>query len=445
MPAQTTPIVSRVCDDGTLIEALYDVHKSSTSLAICTPDGRVSIAPDFALPNGECLVAYSAANNLLSTGCVLLPSAVGDFEDKGDLVRDIQAFLHRHVDLSPVFKEISAHYVLLSWVHDAFNELGYLRFRGDYGTGKTRALLAVGSLCYKPFFASGASTVSPIFHVLDAIGGTLVLDEADLRFSDATADLTKILNNGTVKGLPVLRTMSNRHRELNPHAFRVFGPKLIGMRESFADKALESRFLTEETGVRPLRSDIPIHLPESLSVEATALRNRLLAWRFYARHRVGPDPARLVPGLEPRRNQTALALLSLVDDEVVRQRIATALVGEEARVLNERASSFEATMLRVLLHAFERAPKAPVSVSDATRLFNEAQDPDEPPRSCKWVGSVLRTKLRLRTERVRGVYVIPRSERRMVETLAVRYGIVQPNAVADQAAPGFARAARAYA
>ena len=65
-------------------------------------------------------------------------------------------------------------------------------FRGDYGTGKTRALLAIGSLCYKPFFASGASTVSPIFHVLDAFGGTLVLDEADLRFSDATADLTKI-------------------------------------------------------------------------------------------------------------------------------------------------------------------------------------------------------------------------------------------------------------
>ena len=29
-----------------------------------------------------------------------------------------------------------------------------------------------------------ASTVSPIFHILDAFGGTLVLDEADFRFSD---------------------------------------------------------------------------------------------------------------------------------------------------------------------------------------------------------------------------------------------------------------------
>lgn len=54
---------------------------------------------------------------------------------------------------------IAAHYVLLTWVYDAFSDLAYLRFRGDFGTGKTRALLTIGSLCYKPFFASGASTV----------------------------------------------------------------------------------------------------------------------------------------------------------------------------------------------------------------------------------------------------------------------------------------------
>ena len=59
----------------------------------------------------------------------------------------------------------AAHYVLLSWVYDVFNELPYLRFRGDFGTGKTRALIALGSICYKPFFASGSlrrSSTRPI-------------------------------------------------------------------------------------------------------------------------------------------------------------------------------------------------------------------------------------------------------------------------------------------
>ena len=88
---------------------------------------------------------------------MLLPSAVGECQQKAVLLEEVRSFIHRYVDLSPGFEEIAAHYVLLTWVYDAFNELGYLRFRGDYGTGKTRALIAVGSVCYKPFFASGAS------------------------------------------------------------------------------------------------------------------------------------------------------------------------------------------------------------------------------------------------------------------------------------------------
>ncbi len=48
-----------------------------------------------------------------------------------------------------------------------------------------------------------------------------------------------------------------------PTISRVFpdGSMIVGMREGFADRALESRFLTYETGGRPLRSDISIGLP----------------------------------------------------------------------------------------------------------------------------------------------------------------------------------------
>jgi hypothetical protein len=150
---------------------------------------------------------------------------------------------------------VATYYVILTWLYDAFNELPYLRFRGDYGIGKTRALLILGSLCYKGFFASGASTVSPIFHTLDAFRGTLIFDEADFRFSDEKAEIVKILNNGNVQGLPVLRTMMNRQREFNPQAFHVFGPKIVATRGSYDDKGLESRFLTQEMGSRKLRHD----------------------------------------------------------------------------------------------------------------------------------------------------------------------------------------------
>lgn len=279
----------------------------------------------------------------------------------------------------------------------------------------------MGAVCYKPFFASGASTVSPIFHILDAFRGTLILDEADFRFSDATAELTKVLNNGTVDGLPVLRTMSNRHRELNPQAFRVFGPKLIAMRKNFLDPALESRFITEETGGRPLRADIPIHMPAAMRDEAQALRNDLLAWRFRARHAVGSDATRLIEGAEPRLNQTALALLSLVDNEAARDRIKAVLLHEYEAVCADRSESLEAAMLVALVEAFEGTQASGVPVNEIAIRFNARVEADlGQPMTNKWVGSFLRTRLHLKTMKTSGVYAVPRTERRRIDALAVR-------------------------
>lgn len=419
-----TPTVSRVLPDGRLVELLYDPERRATALAVGGPDGEVVLHDTFDLDDGERLVPYGADNNLIATGCVLLPSEVGVFTTQGALIGQIQAFLHRYVDLSPVFEEIAAHYVLLSWVYDAFNELPYLRLRGDYGTGKTRALIAIGSLCYKPFFASGASTVSPIFHVLDAFGGTLVLDEADFRFSDATAPLSKILNNGNVAGLPVLRTMTNRHKELNPRAFRVYGPKLVAMRHSFADRALESRFLTEETGQRPLRSDIPIQLPPELHAEARALRNTLLAWRLAHRSTVHSDPGRQAVGVEPRLNQTALSLLSLMEEPALRDRVHARLQSEQARLSEERAASPEGRMVQVLAELFADPTRGRIAVSEVAEAFNRTGgDPGQALASARWVGWCLRERLKLTTTKSNGVFVLPASERAKVVALAIRNGV----------------------
>jgi hypothetical protein len=427
MATDTTasPTISHL-HDGTLVELVYDPDRRATTLAICERSGRARQAESLELPSGERLVPYSASNNLIANECVLLPSDIGDFRDKRDVLERVRSFIHRYVDLPPTFEAVAAHYVLLTWVYDAFSDLPYLRFRGDFGTGKTRALLTIGSLCYKPFFASGASTVSPIFHIQDAFQGTLVLDEADFRFSDATAQLAKVLNNGTTRGMPVLRTMANRNRELNPQAFRVFGPKLIGMREHFADQALESRFITAETNGRSPRSDVPIHLPESFKREALAIRNTLLAWRFRSRFSVGPDPSRAARGVAPRYRQTSLALLSLVDDPELREAIGRELAGEEARVLQERADTLEAAMLAAVIEAFKGSTGPHATVDDIAAKFNaKAAEDLGRPMTNKWVGGFVRRRLRLATMKTNGVFVVPRSELKRAEALAKRFGVVE--------------------
>ena len=267
--------------------------------------------------------------------CCFRPSR-GFTEARRSSLRTYSTFIHRYVDFSASFENVATYYVLLTWLYDAFNELPYLRLRGDYGSGKTRALLTIGSLCYKGFFASGASTVSPIFHTLDAFRGTLIFDEADFRFSDEKAEIVKILNNGNVRGLPVLRTMMNRQREFNPQAFQVFGPKIVATRGSYDDRALESRFLTEEMGSRQLRSDIPINLPESFKEEARELRNKLLLYRFHRRYEVKLDESLADPKIEPRLNQILLPLLSVVADDALRSELRSMALEAQLNLVADR-------------------------------------------------------------------------------------------------------------
>src|SRR5438132_10155705 len=191
------PTVSTVLPDGSLAEM---VCQENRTLFCVSKDGAFRYETNL-LVNGQRLVPYSPRNNLLVNEVVLFPSEPVECDSESKLVEDIRAFIHRYVDISPLFEQIASYYVLFTWVYDAFNELPYLRLRGDTGSGKTRFLLTVGSLCYKPIFASGASTVSPLFRILDSMRGTLIVDEGDFRFSDEKVELVKILNNGNGRGL----------------------------------------------------------------------------------------------------------------------------------------------------------------------------------------------------------------------------------------------------
>ena len=417
------PTASAVLDDGTIVEMVFRPDLRRTLFAIYSA-GRWTLQDLVDLGPDAKLVPFSANNNLIKNEVVLLPSEPRIYGSEAQLVADIRAFIHRYVDFGESFENVATHYVLLTWLYDAFNELPYLRLRGDYGSGKTRALLMIGSLCYKGFFASGASTVSPIFHTLDAFRGTLIFDEADFRFSDERAEIVKILNNGNVRGLPVLRTMMNRQREFNPQAFQVFGPKIVATRGSYDDKALESRFLTEEMGSRKLRSDIPINLPDSFKEEARELRNKLLLYRFHRRHEVKLDQSLVDPKIEPRLNQILLPLMSVVADDTLRSELRS--MGQEAQrnIVADRGLLIEAQVLEILAELMSSPERPVVPVSDiVTGLVGRYGGEYDRPITNRWVGSVLRKRLNIRTYKSHGVYVVPIQERSKIELLCTRYGI----------------------
>lgn len=417
------PTASAILDDGTLVEIAFQPKQRRTVFAIYSA-GRWTLQDAIDLGSDARLVPFSPNNNLVKNEVVLLSSEPMIYGSEEKLVADIQQFIHRYVDFSVSFEKVATYYVLLTWLYDAFNELPYLRLRGDYGSGKTRALLTLGSICYRGFFASGASTVSPIFHTLNAFKGTLIFDEADFRFSDEKAEIVKILNNGNVRGLPVLRTMLNQQREFNPQAFHVFGPKIVATRGSYDDKGLESRFITEEMGSRKLRSDIPINLPETFKDEARELRNKLLLYRFHRRLDVKLDASLADPKLEPRLNQILLPLLSVVSDHHLRVELRSMALEAQAGLVADRGLLVEAQVLEILAELMAGSERPVVPVADIVAIFIERYGFEyERPITNRWIGSILRKRLNIGTYKSHGVYVVPMGDRSKIELLCARYGV----------------------
>jgi hypothetical protein len=424
------PDTALVLPSGGVGEMVYDPEDRRTSFCIFE-NGSIRYEPGISI-HGERIVPYAPTNNLIRHHVVLFPSAAEEYGTEADLAAEIRSHLHRYVDLSPAFETIATYYVLLAWRYDDFAELPYVRVRGDAGSGKTRFLLAVGSLCYKPIFATGASTVSPLFRMLDGFRGTLVLDESDFFFSDERAEIVKILNNGNAKGFPVLRSEVTRQGEVNPTAYAVFGPKLISTRGFFQDRALESRCITEDLDTRTPRKDIPINLPREFEGEALHLRNKLLMFRFRNRAPGTPTSEWSDPEIEPRLNQILAPLFSVIDHDEARQQLRATGRRMQRDLLADRGLETHAQVLEVIRDIIASGGTR-LAISEIARAYGErfvAQG--EATVTARWIGSVVRRKLHLHAEKQHGTFVIARSERPKLVSLFERYGMASPYGTAGE-------------
>jgi hypothetical protein len=426
------PTASAVLPDGRLVELVYDPAERQTQF-VCGTGGSWAYQTAIDTRPGERLVPYSAGNNLLVHEVVLLPSGPEEYGSEPELLARIREFIHRYVDVSPVFEELSAYYVLLSWLYDCFHELPYLRVRGDYGSGKTRFLLVVGALCNKPIFASGASTTSPLFRIIDAFRGTLILDESDFRLSDERAEIVKILNNGNAKGFPVLRTEVNRSKEFDPRAYTVFGPKIVATRGYFEDRALESRCLTEDMGQQRLRDDVPLNLDDRYREEALRLRNQLLLFRL--RHWTKSRELGLLPerGIEPRLRQIFAPFLSLIDDPDARRRAIELLREYQKDMVSDRALGLEARILESIATLLKPETMSLRILDITTELIARFGEDFERPVTPKWVSSTLRRRLSLKPVKTHGVFVLGRRELAKLPQLFEKYGLEAEAEVNDAA------------
>src|SRR5688572_21486402 len=116
------PFVGGEPAPGSVVEMVYRPAKAETTFAICEKR-KVRYEPTFPAGANEAYIPYSPNNNLLRNRIVLFPSEATAYESEESLIEEIRAFIHRYVDLSPLFETVAIYYVLLSWVYETFNEL----------------------------------------------------------------------------------------------------------------------------------------------------------------------------------------------------------------------------------------------------------------------------------------------------------------------------------
>lgn len=318
------------------------------SFAVRSPDGKID-QRQFVEIGDVAYVPFSGDTKIIAKGVVNFPEKPLIYGTVKALVEEVRGFIHKYLDIDPFYERLAAYYVLFTWMYDAFENLPYLRAIGDYGTGKTRFIQAIGAVCYRPMFVSGAATVSPVFRLLDAFRGTLVIDEADFSNSEAENEIIKILNVGYYRGGVVLRSEKDPESDVYfPSVNEVYGPKILATRKIFGDRATESRCLTKHMTARRPRPGIPYTLDGDFWAEATQIRNKLLMYRLQNHRPIKLDQSLADESVEPRLNQVTLALKSVVDDPEMRQEIDQFIRAYNEVLIQDRQMTTPAMVVQAL-------------------------------------------------------------------------------------------------
>ena len=406
--------------DGKIAETVYDKKKQQTQFVIYT-NGEINFL-DKVKQGGQEIFPLDAKSDIVSKGIVLLPSEPLEYGTEEELIKEIKTFIHKYLDISPMFEQIATYYALFSWVYDRFSEVPYLRAIGDFGSGKSRFLQVIGSICYRPIFTGGATTTAPIFRILDEIRGTLILDEADLRSSDMTQDIIKILNMGYQKGGTVLRMQGKELMEMK--AFDVFSPKIIATRETFSDKALESRFLIEEMGRGKLREDIPRRLSDEFWEEALELRNKLLMWRFRNYQKKLIFDEKLIEGVHPRLHQIIIPLLTIIESKEMKESLREFVQKYNIELTADRGLSRESDIILAIFKFEYETNKKEITVGEIAEYVNQDIFDFEEKLTPRKIGWYLRAKMQLKPYKTRRGFVLEFvRNRERLDFWKERYGI----------------------
>lgn len=449
--------------DGWLLEYLYDRERDQAQLAWRDPDGRIDCGPGVSI-DGRYYEPYPP-NDLLKMGSIHFPSGLGEKKSIAELITYLRMYL-KSVYIMPSDKltKLVAYWILETWLYDCFSSTIYLRAMGSAGAGKSEFVLRVGLACYRMMQASGTDTTASLFRAVHRYKGTVLIDEADISYSDTDNEMVKFYNQGAFKGRPIMRTreitLEDGSKDWETVAYNIYSPKLIGMRKDFKDDAVGTRSLTLKLVTREmpelLAAGIPLNVDENILAKAQAIRNLLLRFRLeHWQPDIPIDAAWFDLSISPRLNQVAGPLLAIARDDPDQQEDIRQVLRDyyQETILNQ-SMTLAARIIEALwkiwkypdLHKemvkVDEEGNSLMKIGDVTRIANEimnemndpdGDDEDDAKRQrrseikAQRVGRILREDLMMQvSDRRRDGFWVYWNEARMIG-LSTKFGVNPEN------------------
>ena len=116
--------------------------------------------------------------------------------------------------------------------------------------------------------------------------------------------------------------------------------------------------------------------------------------------------------------------MSVVADDKLRSELRAMALEAQLNLVADRGLLIEAQVLEILAELMGGSQRPVVPVSEiATGLIERYGSEYDRPVTNRWVGSILRKRLNIRTYKSHGVYVVPMQERPKIELFCTRFGI----------------------
>jgi hypothetical protein len=342
-------------DDGRVAEmtragfALYDPRTGETEMTpVIEFDGVTYMLPTdpiFTKPHDE---------------GILLPPNVIEYGSDFELMKRIEAFISKYIDMSELDTKLAAAYVKFTYIADLTFELPYFRIVGATGTqsrgsGKSKLAGVLGRTCYRPFKVTSPSA-SSTFRTMDKYHPTLVIDEFNINTgSEDTAMMLQILNTGFMRGNLITRTEADPvTKEMVVNGFSPYGAKIIGGLAQTESAAFESRAIRVEMK-KTTRTDLEYRTSMRQREEAAELRGMLTLWRL--RHwgsinienelDIAEAELKAFP-IEPRYIQIGTPLYAILQDDDLKQEMVNMLIARTEDDAQDRKLSMEGYLVTIL-------------------------------------------------------------------------------------------------